>query len=163
MPTTTAADKFVADTEKMLRDSAYIAIGLGVLSVQRAQVQRQELTERFKAEADKFNTQAEDWRNRVTEQFGDLSKTFEGTVADARTQIDGLSKTAEGTVAGFRAQVTEIAKTVDAQLAPARAEFEARLDTVQDSLPSPAKEAVANVRSALAGPEALIREAWGLA
>jgi hypothetical protein len=83
--------KAATDIENVLRDCAYVAVGLGVLGFQRAQVRRVELQRQLEA------------------QRGPL----EDYLASAREQ-------AEGQVHVLRTYVADLAKTLDEKVGPLR-------------------------------------------
>jgi hypothetical protein len=84
-------DKVATDIETALRDGAYVAIGLGVLAFQRAQVRRAELT------------------RQLEDQIGPLDEYF----ASAREQ-------AESQVHALRTYVADLARTLDEKSGPLR-------------------------------------------
>lgn len=84
-------NKAATEINNALRDGAYVAVGLGVLGFQRAQVHRVELTKQIEA------------------QLGD----WEEFLATAREQ-------AETQVHALRTQLTGLARTIDERVAPLR-------------------------------------------
>jgi aminoglycoside N3'-acetyltransferase len=83
------AEDLTRDLSKMAEDAAYIAIGFGVLGLQRAQVRRRELMKQFE------------------KQFSGL----DGTVGDARSEL-------RKTVKEIDHQVEEIFARVDSAFEP---------------------------------------------
>lgn len=64
--------KTVSDLTKVAQDAAYVAIGLGVLGFQKAQVRRRELQSQLES---------------LQEQFGHASKRGQAPIADLRKEI----------------------------------------------------------------------------
>jgi hypothetical protein len=62
---------------KTLQDAAYVAVGLGVIGFQRAQVRRQELRK-----------QLDETRKDVASQVEAYRKQLEGTGKDLATQVE---------------------------------------------------------------------------
>lgn len=67
----------------LARDAAYVAVGLGVLGVQRAQVQRVELQKRLASELDRGDP-FERLADRIGDQFGEL---LVETIEEARSAV----------------------------------------------------------------------------
>lgn len=100
----------------VVKDAAYIAIGFGVLTFQRVQVQRQELTkaidaqlgearesfedrlkvveERLEAVQADVDKLLDDVENRLPEQARDLLKVARGAAKDAEGQLRTLLRSA---------------------------------------------------------------------
>lgn len=101
----------------LARDAAYVAVGLGVLGYQRAQVQRNEL------------------KNKLSKDFplngriSDVRATVKGNVKEGFKQIDGLAETA--------------ANFVESTLQP----LEQRLPSQVTQLTSKAREQAREVRT----------------
>jgi hypothetical protein len=66
----------VQDVTKTLKDAAYVAVGLGVIGFQRAQVRRVELAKQFEGQR----------------------KEIEAQLADVRSQLAGAAKGIESRV-----------------------------------------------------------------
>jgi hypothetical protein len=109
----------VDDVTKFVKDAAYIAIGFGVLTVQKAQVQRRELTGTLRTQADE-----------ARDQFGKLT---DDTVAG----WEKLSETVEDRFKLIEERVSDIEERV-----------EAALDDVEAKLPGQAAELVKQARAA---------------
>jgi hypothetical protein len=137
-------NKLVAETEKALRDSAYVVVGLGVLSFQSAQVRRRELAKQLQAEGGGLASQINETADKIG---GQLS-----TVGD---------RLATNLSAG-RGQLTELAKSVDGRVAPTRAQIDQQVDAFEERLPASARTVFTTVRTVLSTPEAALRNAVGL-
>jgi hypothetical protein len=130
-------EKAAADVSNTLKEAAYVAVGLGVLGFQRAQVQRVELMKQIEA-------QLTEWRSQLS-----------------RLSADSLtSELPDG--AAVRGQLTDLARSVDEALAPFRQQFEDQLDRLEEVLPPNARDLVQTVRGAAATQEHAIRSAVGL-
>lgn len=155
-------EKAAADFNDALREAAYVAVGLGVLGFQRAQVQRVELMNQLEAQltalasfSQSLNQQAETYLTSAREQL-----------ADAREQLVKLSgdvlPSDRPDAAAVRSQLTELAKAVDDAVAPVRQQFEEQIDRLEEVLPQTARDLVQSIRGAAAAQEQAIRTAVGL-
>ena len=110
-------NKAAADFNQALKEGAYVAVGLGVLGFQRAQVRRVEVTKQLtewakaveaqigaadfgsqvEAYAKLARSQAETAREELAQQLGEqlsaASKLVGVQLATAREQLDELTKT----------------------------------------------------------------------
>jgi hypothetical protein len=57
------------DLSKSVKDAFYVTVGLGVIAMQKAQVQRHELEKRLKAQADDLTKVVEDRVKLVEERL----------------------------------------------------------------------------------------------
>jgi ElaB/YqjD/DUF883 family membrane-anchored ribosome-binding protein len=137
-------NKAAADVNNALKEGAYVAVGLGVLGFQRAQVQRVELMKQLEAQFGQLSTQLEDYTEIARSQ-----------AEVARTQIEGQLETA-------RVQLTELAKTVDERMQPVRKQLDGQIDRLEQTLPPAARSVVESVRAAAATPEQVLRSVVGL-
>jgi hypothetical protein len=155
-------EKAAAEFNEALKEAAYVAVGLGVLGFQRAQVQRVELMKQLEAQlsglsafSQAVNQQAETYLAAAREQL-----------AEARTQIARMSSDVlpsdRPDAAAIRSQLTELAKSVDEAVAPVRQQFEEQLDRLEEVLPQTARDLVQSLRGAAASQEQTIRSAVGL-
>ncbi len=85
-------DFTIDDINKVVKDSAYAAVGFGVLSFQRAQVRRRELTEQLQNNSGVVGSQVAAAR----EQLGEVAKLVDEQVAPVRRQIDERFDELEG-------------------------------------------------------------------
>lgn len=109
----------VDDLTKAVKDVAYIAIGFGVLTVQKAQVQRRELSTALRTQADE-----------AREQLDKLT-------GDTLASLEKISGTFEDRVKLIEERVSDLEERVDAIL-----------DEVEAKLPEQAAELVKQARSA---------------
>ena len=141
--TTDDINKLVTETEKSLREGAYVAVGLGVLGFQRAQVRRREMAKLLGTDAG-------------------LAEQINGATEKIAEQLTGVSDRVATNLASSREQFGELFRTVDERVAPTRAQIDQQVDALQERLPASARNVLSSLRSALAAPEASPRNAVGL-
>jgi hypothetical protein len=93
-------NKTLQDANKTLKDAAYVAVGFGVLTFQKAQVRRRELAKQVKAQ----RAQVGDPRS----QLNGLVKTIDDRFRPVRQEIEGRLDTIE---AKLPPQAKELVKT----------------------------------------------------
>lgn len=155
-------EQAAADLNDAVKEAAYVAVGLGVLGFQKAQVQRVELMKQLESQlaglgalTHAFNQQAESYVAAARDQLADARAQV------ARLQADVLPADLPD-AAAVRSQLTELAKSVDEAVAPVRQQFEEQLDRLEEVLPRTARDLVQSLRSAAASQEQSIRTAVGL-
>ncbi|HVM54219.1 MAG TPA: hypothetical protein VM262_13560 [Acidimicrobiales bacterium] len=109
----------MTDVRSIVKDAAYVTIGFGVLAVQKAQVQRQEL------------------RKRLESSLGDAKGGFEKLGEDVGDRLKLVEERLEA-----------LGKQVDAAADDVEERFEAALDEIQARLPEQAKELFEKARAA---------------
>lgn len=155
-------EKAAADFNEAVKEAAYVAVGLGVLGFQRAQVQRVELMKQLEAQLENLSS--------LTRSFSSQTERYLATareqIADARAQLNRLSSdilpSDRPDAAAVRGQLTELAKSVDEALAPLRQQFDEQLDRLEEVLPQTARDLVQSVREAASSQEQAVRSAVGL-
>jgi hypothetical protein len=168
------------DFGRALRDGAYIAIGLGVLGFQRAQVQRVEFTKRLEGWWDQVSAsghsqaardRAEGARSELATQLSELGERLDEALAPARdlgrqvigSQVVGTRPSMESQFETARAQLTQLARAVDEQVQPLRQQFDEQFDLIEQYLPPAARNLVQSFRAAAAAePEQRLRGVVGL-
>jgi ElaB/YqjD/DUF883 family membrane-anchored ribosome-binding protein len=155
-------EKAATDVGTALKDAAYVAVGLGLLGFQRAQVQRVELTRQLESQLGNLSdlpstlgTQAESYLASVREQFGEVISQLSKASGEARQDIPSA--------AALRSTITDLARAIDDAVSPVRQQIEERIDQVEVSLPEAARGVVHSVRVAAGNQEKAIRSAVGLA
>lgn len=155
-------EKAAADFNEALKEAAYVAVGLGVLGFQRAQVQRVELMKQLEAQLEalgafsrSLNTQTERYLATAREQLADMRAQV------ARLSADVIPSDRPD-AAAVRSQLTELAKSVDEAVAPVRQQFEEQLDRLEEVLPQTARDLVQSIRGAASSQEQALRSAVGL-
>jgi predicted nuclease with TOPRIM domain len=111
---------------KVLKDTLYVGVGLGVIGFQKAQVRRVELTKALKS-------QLGEAKGRV-DGLGDVSDDLLG---DAKAQVAKLVEGAEDRV-----------KLIEERLSALEEQIETLLDQLEDKLPEQARELVKQARDA---------------
>jgi septal ring factor EnvC (AmiA/AmiB activator) len=150
-------EKAATDFNNAVKEAAYVAVGLGVLGFQRAQVQRVELAKQLEAQLAGLNTLS----TNLGTQVETLLSTVREQLAEARTQVNKVSADLPDAEA-VRSQLTDLAKSVDDAMAPARHQFEEQLDRLEEVLPEAARNLVHTIRSAAVTQEQALRTAVGL-
>ena len=150
-------EKAVTDFNNAVKEAAYVAVGLGVLGFQRAQVQRVELAKQLEAQLSSLNSLSANLGTQVES----LLTSAREQIAEARTQVSKMSTELPDSDA-VRGQLAELAKSVDYAMAPARRQFEEQLDRLEEALPETARNLVHTVRSAATTQEQALRTAVGL-
>lgn len=152
-------ERLVSEAEQAVRDGAYVAVGLGVLAFQRAQVRRRELLELLdeqrRSVASKLGSDAD-------AGLADLNKRVGQVTNELAKQLEGVGKSLNDNVGATRAQLVDLARTVDRQVAPARRQLDQQIDALEERLPTQARDALRAARAAVAVPERRIRAAVGL-
>jgi hypothetical protein len=83
-------EKAVAELNHALKEAAYVAVGLGVLGFQRAQVRRVELMKQLEGAREQIGSeQFETQLVAVRAQLADLAKLVDEWLLPARAQLDG--------------------------------------------------------------------------
>jgi ABC-type transporter Mla subunit MlaD len=72
----------MADIPATLKDAAYVAVGLGVLAFQRAQVQRVELAKQAREEMGRLSGTVEDRLRTVEERLGGAQEQVDKVLDD---------------------------------------------------------------------------------
>jgi hypothetical protein len=110
----TALSKGATD---LARDAAYVAVGLGVLAFQRAQVQRVELQNRLSNDFDiDLNQRIEDVRGGVAKGIHQLDDLAETAVQFVETTFEPIEEKLPPTVSQLTAKAREQAREVRSQI-----------------------------------------------
>jgi hypothetical protein len=110
----TALSKGVTD---LARDAAYVAVGLGVLAYQRAQVQRVELQNRLSHDFDiDLDKRIGDVRGGVAKGFQQLDDLAETAVQFVETTFEPIEEKLPPTVSQLTAKAREQAREVRSQI-----------------------------------------------
>ncbi|MCU1462342.1 MAG: hypothetical protein JWO37_2417 [Acidimicrobiales bacterium] len=78
----------MADVQKTLKDAAYVAVGLGVIGFQKAQVRRRELTKQVEDQLKTAESQLSTQRKRVEEQVAVGAEQLEKLTKQFQQRID---------------------------------------------------------------------------
>jgi hypothetical protein len=110
----TALSKGATD---LARDAAYVAVGLGVLAYQRAQVQRVELQNRLSNDFDiDLNQRIEDVRGGVAKGIHQLDDLAETAVQFVETTFEPIEEKLPPTVSQLTTKAREQAREVRLQI-----------------------------------------------
>lgn len=109
----------MADISQTLKDAAYVGIGFGVITFQRAQVQRQE-----------------------------IKKQLESQLGEAKGGFSKLSETVEDRVKLLEERLEGVQGQLEAVLAEVEGNLDKALDELATRLPEPARDALATARAA---------------
>ncbi len=149
-------NKAATDINNAVRETAYVAVGLGVLGFQKAQVQRVELTKQLEAQLGNLPTtinskveaylgtareQAMTAREQIAEQLSDLSKTLEGAFSPARSQLSKAIPNGVPSVPDLGHQLTATAERIESQIETARAQFVEFAKSVEERV-APARQQI---------------------
>jgi hypothetical protein len=155
-------EKAAADFNNAVKEAAYVAVGLGVLGFQRAQVQRVELTKQVESQLANLSQLSA----TLTSQAEAYLAAVRGQVAQAREQLEKLSSDVVPSElpdpSAVRAQLVELAKRVDEAVAPVREQWDGQLDRLEEVLPTGARDVVQTVRAAASSQQQAVRNAIGL-
>lgn len=124
---------------KTARDAAYVAVGLGVLGLQRAQVRRRELLQRLSSAVSTLQQQVE--------RLGD---DLAGASSVLQQQVDRLGDLP----VDLSAALTDI----DDALESVVAKVEAAIEPLEQRLPAPARDAIRQARSQVTATRQQIRQ-----
>lgn len=119
---------FTEELSKTARDAAYVAVGLGVLGFQRAQVRRRELIQRLSAAG-----------AALQQQIDRLGDDLAGAGTVLQQQVDRLGDVPVD-LAGTLADIDDAIEAVIAKI-------EAAIEPLEDRLPVPARDAVKQARA----------------
>ena len=86
----------MADLQKTLKDVVYVAVGLGVIGFQRAQVRRQELTRQLNAQLANGSDLLQGLTRQVEERFQPVIDQLPEEAKDLVSQARQAAKEAQG-------------------------------------------------------------------
>jgi hypothetical protein len=144
-----------SEINNALRDAAYVAVGLGVLGFQRAQVHRVELAKQLEGLPDSVSSQLDGYLREARRRA-----CIAGTrVAD---DLSELSRSLEDTLDPLRAPLLELARAIEGLTTPARQQLDERIDRFEQSLPEGARGTVKSFRDSAAAQQRAWRSAMGM-
>jgi chaperonin cofactor prefoldin len=152
-------NKAAAEINDAVRDAAYVAVGLGVLGFQKAQVQRVELTKQLEAQLSQLSTLPSQVEAQLA-QLGAIPSTLQ---AQLEAYLEMARSQAETARSQLAEQLSELGKAIDEALSPLRQQFEEQIDRLEEALPATARNVVQSVRTAASTQEQALRSAVGLA
>lgn len=144
-PSATSANKAAAATadgvpaavRKAVADAGYIAIGLGVLSVQHAQTRRHQLNEQIRS---------------ATGDVRSFAKAQSDKLSSIPTKISSIDLSADvkARLDGARQRATEIGETTRVRVAPVVDQLEVRVSELPKPLPRAAAPVVRAAKQVVA-------------
>jgi hypothetical protein len=167
-------NKAAADLSQALKDGVYVAIGLGVLGFQRAQVRRLELTRQLEGwmgqrgetggipEAGGGPTTGSELTAHLTELAGRVDEALAPARELGRQFLAADPATVEAHLETARTQLTELARAVDERVKPVRRHFDEQFDLIEAYLPEATRSLLQALRAAAVEPEQRLRHAVGL-
>src|SRR2546423_11145111 len=106
----------MADVTKTLKDAAYVAIGLGVLAFQKAQVRRVELTKQLDEQRKQFETQASEAREQFAKLVKGIDERFEPVIQEIDSRLDTIEERLPQPTKTFVHQTRQFAKASRAEM-----------------------------------------------
>jgi uncharacterized phage infection (PIP) family protein YhgE len=116
------------DITTVAKDAGYVAVGLGVIGFQKAQVQRQELLKRLGDPRSDIETRLNEVRSDVTKAVHDVTKA----VSDATKAMPDVTKAMP--------DITKAVHDVDARVEDVIERIEAAIVPFEQRLPIPARD-----------------------
>jgi hypothetical protein len=80
------------DVAKTAKDAAYVAIGFGVMTIQRAQVRRRELVELARQQLPVFEGQLNEFRIEIGKRVKDVDGRLDEIAQRVQTQLQPLEE-----------------------------------------------------------------------
>ncbi len=152
---TVDVDRAASEINNALKEAAYIAVGLGVLGFQRAQVRRVELAKQFERMPDALSSQLDGYLGEARRR----GRTAGTRIAD---DLGDLSRSMDEALEPLRVQLLELARVVEDLVSPARQQLDEQIDRFEQSLPEGARSVVKSFRESAAAGEQAWRSAMGL-
>jgi hypothetical protein len=115
MPDVTNMGAVAKGVTDLARDAAYVAVGLGVLGYQRAQVQRVELKNRFSKDAS-LDQRLSEMRTELTKGVNQLDELLETATQFIETSIEPLEQQLPPAVTQLTTKAFEQAREVRSQI-----------------------------------------------
>jgi len=115
-----------------MKDTAYVAVGLGVLGFQRAQVARVELTKTLASDTSKLQAQV-------------------------KAQVEDVTGAVEAQLSEVKVQMAKAVTSLEESLEPVAKELDIRLDEVEERLPEQVRTIVASARQVAESAAAQVR------
>ncbi|MDQ3574529.1 MAG: hypothetical protein M3378_00425 [Actinomycetota bacterium] len=123
----------VDDVTRTMRDAAYVAVGLGVLGFQQAQVRRRELAQQLQSQRPELESQVAGTRHQISALARDVEQRLEPVMVDVSQRVEPVIGHIESRLPeqamGVWVQVRKAAKEAQDQL-------RARVDQQKDAGPS---------------------------
>jgi hypothetical protein len=111
----------MADVSKNLKDAAYIAVGMGVIAFQKAQVRRVELTRQFESQRKAMEAQAAEAREQVSQFAKVVEERWEPAMKDLQQRLAEIEQR-------LPEQAASVVEQAKAAATIAQAEFAKRIN-----------------------------------
>lgn len=122
------------------RDAAYVAVGLGVLAIQRAQVRRNELMKALSGR--------EDLLKNLSNPASELSRRVAGRREEWAKTVSGVSRgDLEERLAGLREELSRGVKFLDGRVEQLLETIDEAISPVEERLPDPARDIMRQARA----------------
>jgi hypothetical protein len=108
----------MVDVTKTLRDATYVAIGMGVMTFQKSQVRRVELTKQFEAQRKQVEAQAVEAKDQLGKLVKGVEERWEPVLKQLETRLDELEKRLPEQAATAMKQVRAVQADLVQRLAP---------------------------------------------
>jgi ElaB/YqjD/DUF883 family membrane-anchored ribosome-binding protein len=128
------------DVRKTVSDAGYIAVGLGVLGYQQAQVRRARLVERIQSRTSNLGSCARTRREDLSTLPAKVAERLGAD--DLRDRVRELGSKLDSRLASARERANEIGEQTRTKVAPAIDTFETRVSELPNPLPQAAAPAV---------------------
>jgi ABC-type transporter Mla subunit MlaD len=100
--------KIYDDATKAIKDAGYVAVGLGVMAFQKAQVRRREVLDSLKSNSKGFSAQVDEARSQVAKVVKTVETKLDPVVGQIESRLDEvedkLPETAKNLVRQARQQ-----------------------------------------------------------
>lgn len=154
------------DFEHLVKDSAYAAVGLAVLGIQKAAVRRKEVTEKLAArgiDLDKGLHAASDAIKPGVDAVRPKLEALRPQLEGLRPQADALGAQVNAKASNLKPQlealgasVANVLKSLEDRAPSVRENLDAKLDGIEDRIPDQARGPVNRLRSSTV-PEDTLR------
>jgi uncharacterized membrane-anchored protein YhcB (DUF1043 family) len=81
----------LSDLTTLAKDAAFVAVGFGVIGLQRAQVRRVELTKQLEVQRQVLETQLDELRTQVAKAAQDVEGLLEPVIGELRRTLTALA------------------------------------------------------------------------
>jgi ElaB/YqjD/DUF883 family membrane-anchored ribosome-binding protein len=106
----------VTDVTKVVKDAIYVTVGLGVIAVQKVQVQRRELRKRLKGPVGDAKSQLSSLTKLVDDRVKLVEERLEGVEERFESLLDQLEDRLPDQAKGFAQQARTAAKDARTQV-----------------------------------------------
>jgi ElaB/YqjD/DUF883 family membrane-anchored ribosome-binding protein len=105
-----------ADVSKFVKDALYVSVGLGVITLQKAQVRRQELRKQLSGQVGDAKSQLQTLTKRVDDRVKVVEERLEGVERRFDALLDQLEERLPGQARGLAQQARTAAKEARTQV-----------------------------------------------